>query len=86
MKAIVTWALVLALLVMHQDYWQWDRNEIVFGFMPYTMAYNIGVSLATAGLWIIVCTFLWPSHLDDVQPVESGDQYDEGQYDERQAS
>jgi hypothetical protein len=54
--------------------------------MPYTMAYNIGVSLATAGLWIIVCTFLWPSHLDDVQPVESGDQYDEGQYDERQAS
>ena len=73
MKSVITWVLALGLLVLHQDYWQWDRNDIVFGFMPYTMAYNIGISLATAALWIFVCTFLWPSHLDDVHGEEGGE-------------
>lgn len=64
----IFWILVVALLIAHQDYWQWERNELVFGFMPYTMAYNIGISIATALLWIFVCTFMWPKELDDVQP------------------
>lgn len=74
MKAAITWVLVFALLICHQDYWQWERNEIVFGFMPYTMAYNIGISLATAVLWIFVCTALWPKHLEDLAAEQGGDQ------------
>lgn len=68
MRYVVFWILVIALLVAHQDYWQWERNELVFEFMPYTMAYNIGISIATALLWIFVCTFMWPKELDDVLP------------------
>ena len=70
MKSVITWVLVLGLLVLHQDYWQWERNDIVFGFVPYTMAYNIGISVATAALWIIVCNFFWPDHLNEVQREE----------------
>lgn len=66
MRLLVTCLLVLLLLILHQDYWQWDRNEILFGFLPYTMAYNIGISLATGLLWIVVCTLLWPKHLEEV--------------------
>ncbi len=72
MRLAVTCLLVLILLIFHQDYWQWDRNELVFGFLPYTMAYNIGVSLATVMLWIFVCSFLWPKHLDEMEVSGDG--------------
>ena len=74
MRLWITCVLVLLLLILHQDYWQWERNEIVFGFLPYTMAYNIGISLATGLLWIIVCTFLWPRHLDEIGISEDAPQ------------
>jgi len=57
---------ILALLVAHQDYWQWSRDELVFGFVPYTMAYNIGISLVTAVVWILVCAFCWPTELEEL--------------------
>lgn len=75
----IFWILVIVLLVAHQDYWQWERNELLFGFMPYTMAYNIGISIATALLWIFVCTFMWPNELDDVQPETDADSNGGGQ-------
>ncbi len=70
LRNLTCWILALMLLVLHQDYWQWDRNEILFGFMPYTMAYNIGVSLVTGLVWVFVCQFLWPSHLDEIDVTE----------------
>ena len=72
MKIAVTCLLALGLLICHQDYWQWERNEIVFGFLPYTMAYNIGISLATAGMWVLVCTLLWPKGLDESSVEKEG--------------
>lgn len=76
----VFWILVLALLVAHQDYWQWDRNELVFGFMPYTMVYNIGISIATALLWIFVCTFMWPKQYEvELDDAQSTSKFDGGQ-------
>ena len=64
MRNAIVWGLVLLLLILHQDYWQWEHNPVLFGFMPYTMAYNIGISLATGMLWIVVCFVLWPKHLE----------------------
>ena len=55
---------ILALLVAHQDYWQWERSDLVFGFVPYNMAYHIGISLLTAIMWVLVCTFCWPRDLE----------------------
>lgn len=55
---------ILALLIAHQDYWQWERDELVFGFVPYNMAYHIGISLLTAIMWVLVCVFCWPKDLE----------------------
>jgi hypothetical protein len=57
--------LILGLLVAHQDYWQWNRNELVFGFLPYTIAWHMGLCLMTAAVWLLITTFCWPTHLDD---------------------
>lgn len=58
---------VSALLIAHQDYWQWARTDLVWGFVPYNMAYHIGIALITSLMWLVVCTFCWPEGLDDIQ-------------------
>lgn len=59
--------LILGLLVAQQDYWQWNRNELVFGFLPHTVAWHMGLCLVTAAVWLLITTFCWPTHLDAVE-------------------
>ena len=61
--------LVLLLLVLHQDYWQWDRSDLLFGFLPYALAYHMVVSVLTAIFWLLAVKFFWPADVDDVQPI-----------------
>ena len=73
MKKWILIVAILALLVAHQDYWQWSRDELVYGFVPYNMAYHIGISLVTALVWILVCLFFWPADLEaDVADANQG--------------
>ena len=62
------WILVLLLLVLHQDYWQWNDTTLFFGFLPHSLAYHAGISLAAAGVWVLATKFCWPQGLDDIQP------------------
>ena len=66
----ITIGLVLLLLVLHQDYWQWDHSDILFGFLPYSLAYHMGLSLVTALAWLLAVTFAWPKGLDEVDLVD----------------
>ena len=52
--------LLIVLLVLHQDYWQWQRSDVVFGFIPYPLAWHMGVSIATALAWLFIVSFAWP--------------------------
>lgn len=71
------WLIIIAivgLLIAHQDYWtqeQWERKELVFGFLPYTIAYHALVSIAASLVWIFVCFFCWPKELEKVRPKEN---------------
>jgi len=58
-RKMVVAVLLLALLVLHQDYWQWHRSDLVFGFVPYALAWHMGVSLATAIVWIFTVSVCW---------------------------
>ncbi|MDA7861641.1 DUF3311 domain-containing protein [Mariniblastus sp.] len=68
--------MVLSLLVLHQDFWNWNREELSFGFLPIGLTYHIGISLGATFVWWFACTFAWPSGVDtfDEQSSESGDQ------------
>ena len=68
--------MVLSLLVLHQDFWNWNREELSFGFLPIGLTYHIGISLGAAFVWWLACTFAWPSGIDtlDEPTSESGDQ------------
>ena len=74
MKKWLVIVAILALLVAHQDYWQWDRKDLVYGFVPYNMVYHIGISLVTAAVWVVVCLFCWPRDLEVMAEKKGEDQ------------
>ena len=66
MKPLV-WILIILLIIFHQDYWQWGRDDLIGGFLPYALAYHMAISLATAGVWLLAVKFCWPQDVDDVK-------------------
>ena len=58
------WGLVLALAILHYDFWYWDDRTLVFGFMPIGLAYHAGFSLVAGLVWFLAVRFAWPSDLE----------------------
>jgi len=56
----VVWLLVLLLVVLHQDNFLWDDTTLVFGFMPITLLYHMGISVGAAFTWYLATKFAWP--------------------------
>lgn len=66
MKPAVLIAIVvfIVLAILHQDVWNWDNADLVFGFMPIGLAYHAGYSIVAASFWAIVMKFAWPTRLE----------------------
>lgn len=59
-------ALLLLLIIAHQDYWAWDRvDPLILGFMPVGLAWHVGVSMAAALTWLLAVRCCWPGELAD---------------------
>lgn len=66
----------LVLLVLHQDFWNWDNSHLVFGFMPIGLFYHACYSLVAATFWGIVMKVAWPTELE--KWAEGGRDQEEG--------
>jgi hypothetical protein len=66
MKKTLLVVAVLALYLLHQDFWNWRTPyPLVFGFIPIGLFYHGCFSIASALLmWLLVKT-MWPQHLED---------------------
>ena len=63
--------LVVAVYLLHQDFWNWNRAEpLIFGFLPIGLAYHAAYSVLAAILMAVLVKFAWPAHLEEVQPQE----------------
>jgi hypothetical protein len=68
-KTLLLTALVAAVYVLHQDFWNWKKAEpLVFGFLPIGLAYQAGYSILAAALMAVLVKTAWPKHLEDVKP------------------
>ena len=65
---------IAVLIVLHQDYWQWGRDDLIGGFLPYALAYHMTISLATAAVWLLAVKFCWPHDVEDVDEIDDVDQ------------
>ena len=54
------WGLIVLLIVVHQDVWFWDDRTLLFGVLPITLAFHVGISLASAFAWYLATVYCWP--------------------------
>jgi hypothetical protein len=66
MKRLLFFGLVIALYLLHQDYWNWRAIEpLAFGFLPIGLFYHVCYTLAvTAVMWLLV-KYAWPTRLEE---------------------
>ncbi|WP_309696945.1 DUF3311 domain-containing protein [Armatimonas sp.] len=57
-------ALVVVVLILHHDIWNWTNKSLVFGFLPIGLAYHAGYALLAACTMAVLVKFLWPKELD----------------------
>lgn len=63
MKRLVL-AAGLVLAVLHQDFWYWDRADLVFGMVPVGLAYHAAYTVVVAAFWGFAVTFAWPHEIE----------------------
>jgi hypothetical protein len=67
-KVFLLSLMVIAVYVLHQDFWNWNRAEpLIFGFLPIGLAYHAAYSVLAAIMMAILVKFAWPAHLEDIQ-------------------
>lgn len=72
MRFVVVVLLVL-LAIAHQDsWWRSDHRTLVLGFLPVSLAYHVGISIAATVLWGLACLYCWPRELEADQPIAPG--------------
>jgi hypothetical protein len=64
------------MFIMHQDCWNWNNTNLVFGFIPVTLAYHAGFSLCAVTLWAYAVKFAWPSEVEAWADELDGDRED----------
>ena len=65
MKRVLLVLAVVALYVLHQDFWYWrTAHPLVFGFVPIGLFYQACYSVAAALLMWLLVKFAWPTHLE----------------------
>ncbi|MDC0935884.1 DUF3311 domain-containing protein [Pirellulales bacterium] len=67
----IVWALILLLLVLHQDNWFWSDGRLVFGFIPTGLFYHACLSLAAGAVWLFAVKYAWPAGVDDDAPEDA---------------
>lgn len=65
------YAVLVILALLHQDFWNWDRAHLYFGFLPSGLAYHAAYTLVVVFFWILVVRFAWPHEVERF--VEEGE-------------
>jgi Protein of unknown function (DUF3311) len=65
MKRVLLVVAVVALYLLHQDFWFWrTAHPLVFGFIPIGLFYHTAFSVAAALLMWLLVAHAWPSQLE----------------------
>jgi hypothetical protein len=66
MKHLILIFIVIALFILHQDFWFWRAaTPIVFGFLPIGLFYHVCYTIVVSLLMWLLVKYAWPSHLEE---------------------
>jgi len=72
MKRILLVIAVVALYILHQDFWFWRNPYLVFGFLPIGLFYHGCFSIVASLLMWLLVKQTWPVHLEqEIEQRES---------------
>lgn len=60
----VVWLLVLAIAILHYDFWYWDDRTLLFGFLPVGLAFHACLSVVSGIVWALAVRFAWPARVE----------------------
>lgn len=60
------------LLILHQDYWFWTSDILVFGVFPIGLFWHMGISLAAMMVWYLATRIAWPADFESDSVGEGG--------------
>ena len=55
---------VMALYLLHQDFWFWRDGRLIFGVLPVGLFYHALYCVACSGMMWVLVTRAWPRGLD----------------------
>ena len=64
-------ALVILLILLHQDIWFWESKTVLFGFMPITLFWHACISVGATLTWALATRIAWPNELDENEKTGS---------------
>ncbi len=70
MKQLLLIFLIVALYLVHQDFWFWNSaTPLVFGFLPIGLFYHLVYTLVISGVMWLLVQMAWPAHLETERDV-----------------
>ena len=68
MKKTLLVLMVIAVYVLHQDFWNWKKSTpLVFGVLPIGLAYHAAYSILASLMMAILVKCAWPKHLESAE-------------------
>ena len=65
MKRLLLILLIVALYILHQDFWFWRTAQpLIFGFLPIGLFYHACFTLAVSMVMWLLIGQAWPAHLE----------------------
>lgn len=60
----------VAMMAVHQDFWNWRDATLVLGLVPVGLAYHLGYSILAAAVMAWLVRRAWPAHLEELERVD----------------
>jgi len=67
LKKLLLGLLVLAVFLLHQDFWNWRNGGLVFGFLPVGLAYHAVYAILAAIMMALLVKSAWSAELDQME-------------------
>jgi uncharacterized protein DUF3311 len=79
MTRILLVVVVVALYILHQDFWFWrTAYPLVLGFIPIGLFYQACFSVAASLVMWLLVKYAWPTHLE--REIEQAKSEEDGRF------
>ena len=65
-------AIWIAMMAVHQDFWNWRDSTLVLGLVPIGLAYHVGYSVLAMLVMVFLVRRAWPRELEELERDEAG--------------